>query len=124
MAVPVASPAAAPVAAPAPAVATVGMPAPGPFASTLPKPGLFLDGLLLLAAVAVTLIIAETSLHLAAIRRDRRARLNAAGKRTLNLQSLAERAAPDVGQVTMFRAPDAARGSVSHGSVRTQMPPG
>src|ERR1700710_2117435 len=93
-AAPAPAPAALPAAAPATAVAAVGMPAPGPGASTLPKPGMFLDGLLLLAAVAVTLIIAETSLHLAAIRRERRARVNAAGKRTLNLQSLAERAAP------------------------------
>ena len=122
---PAAPPATAPAAAaPVAAVAGVGMPASGPGSSTLPKPGMFLDGLLLLAAVAVTLIIAETSLHLAAIRRDRRARLNAAGKRTLNLQSLAERAAPDVGQVTMFRAGDGARGTGSGGSVRTQMPPG
>ena len=72
--------------------------------TTLPAATLALDGLLVLAVVAMSLVVAETSFHLVGMRRQRRERLHQATKRSMNLQALAERAAPEMGGMTLFKA--------------------
>ncbi len=72
--------------------------------TTLPAASLALDGLLMLTVVAMSLVVAETSFHLVGMRRQRRERLHQATKRSLNLQALAERAAPEMGGMTLFKA--------------------
>lgn len=72
--------------------------------TTLPPTALLLDGLLVLTAIAMTLVVAETSFHLVGMRRQRRERLHQTVKRSMNLQALAERAGPEMGGMTMFKA--------------------
>ena len=78
--------------------------APASASTTLPPAALFLDGLLVLTVIALSLVVAETSFHLVGMRRQRRERLHQSVKRSMNVQALAERAGPDMGGMTMFKA--------------------
>jgi len=64
----------------------------------------WLNGLIIVLIVAIALILFEAIARLAGLLRERRERLARVDQRTVDLQSLAARAVPDAGKLTMFRA--------------------